>query len=342
MNECTQNIYKIHLPPPRLSGIIGIVYAVLPWTDRKIVDSGGERAERGMHDERTEYGMNIGLILAGGMGKGAYQVGALKAIGRVFQPTDFPYISASSIGAINGYGFSCGQIGLVEEMWRSVNADAENVTVTDFLKSDFLKKTLPTIASVRPAARVFQLPLLTIHTRERKLQYFDIAAENYVARRIDFLRASVAVPLFGGRAVPIDGERYWDGAVVENMPISPMLPHDDDIDFYIAVYFDRKVKFFEDPERNRRTLRLCFDDGTLIKNATCLTEHSVQSMITQGEQEATHILSCLVPDGKPDKSYILERIAELSTVLREERSKWISSSRALSALNGVTRHLLTN
>ena len=46
--------------------------------------------------------MNIGLVLSGGMAKGAYQVGALKAINELFPKGSIKYISASSIGVLNG------------------------------------------------------------------------------------------------------------------------------------------------------------------------------------------------------------------------------------------------
>ena len=42
--------------------------------------------------------MNVGLVLSGGMAKGAYEVGALSAVSEFFTPNDIGYISAASIG----------------------------------------------------------------------------------------------------------------------------------------------------------------------------------------------------------------------------------------------------
>ena len=47
--------------------------------------------------------MHIGLVLSGGMGKGAYQIGALTAIDEFFNPSEFEYVSAASIGVLNMY-----------------------------------------------------------------------------------------------------------------------------------------------------------------------------------------------------------------------------------------------
>ena len=48
---------------------------------------------------------NIGLVLSGGMAKGAYQIGALQAIDEFFKPSDFSFISSASIGALNSYAY---------------------------------------------------------------------------------------------------------------------------------------------------------------------------------------------------------------------------------------------
>ena len=44
--------------------------------------------------------MNVGIVLAGGFAKGAYQVGALNAIREMLPKEDVKYISCASIGAL--------------------------------------------------------------------------------------------------------------------------------------------------------------------------------------------------------------------------------------------------
>ncbi len=51
-----------------------------------------------MMENRTMY---IRLVLPGGMGKGAYQVDALTAIDEFFNPSEFEYVSATSIGPMS-------------------------------------------------------------------------------------------------------------------------------------------------------------------------------------------------------------------------------------------------
>ena len=47
--------------------------------------------------------MNIGLVLAGGMAKGALQLGALYALSEFIPLEEIKYVSCASVGALNSY-----------------------------------------------------------------------------------------------------------------------------------------------------------------------------------------------------------------------------------------------
>ena len=46
--------------------------------------------------------MKIGLVLCGGMAKGAYQIGVLRAIREFVPREDITTISCASVGVLNG------------------------------------------------------------------------------------------------------------------------------------------------------------------------------------------------------------------------------------------------
>jgi len=50
-------------------------------------------------------GVRVGLVLAGGMAKGAYEVGVLKAITNFIPKEAITHMSCASIGVLNGYAF---------------------------------------------------------------------------------------------------------------------------------------------------------------------------------------------------------------------------------------------
>ena len=84
----------------------------------------------------------VGIVLSGGMAKGAYQVGALKAISEYFQPEDIMFISASSIGVLNSYAFATRKLEYAERMWKETICEDKNVFIAKLVKSAFLQKAI--------------------------------------------------------------------------------------------------------------------------------------------------------------------------------------------------------
>lgn len=58
---------------------------------------------KGTDENHSVKYMNIGLVLSGGMAKGAYQIGVLRAISEYIPISEIKYISCESIGVFNGY-----------------------------------------------------------------------------------------------------------------------------------------------------------------------------------------------------------------------------------------------
>ncbi|MCG4722807.1 patatin-like phospholipase family protein, partial [Alistipes putredinis] len=62
--------------------------------------------------------MKIGLCLAGGGAKGAFQAGVI--YGLYERGLDFDVISGTSIGAINGYYIYTKNVNKLKEMWINI------------------------------------------------------------------------------------------------------------------------------------------------------------------------------------------------------------------------------
>ena len=63
--------------------------------------------------------LQIGLVLAGGGGKGAYQIGCWRAL-RSLGLTRFKVISGTSVGALNGALIAMGDVGRAEDVWLNL------------------------------------------------------------------------------------------------------------------------------------------------------------------------------------------------------------------------------
>lgn len=180
-----------------------------------------------------------GLILAGGGAKGAYQIGAWKAMNEM--GIEFEAIAGVSIGAINGALIAQGDFHRAVELWGNVEV-ASGINMAEELKDPsnlFSVSNLPQIfhevfknggIDVTPAknligsyvnedaVRKSNIPLgiVTYHLSSFKsVELFVEEMEQ--GQLIDYLMASARFP--GLNKQGPDGSSYLDGGVYDNAPI---------------------------------------------------------------------------------------------------------------------------
>lgn len=277
---------------------------------------------------------HIGLVLSGGMGKGAYQVGALTAISEFFQPSDFEYVSAASVGALNTYAFLTNNIQKAKNIWMNVNLQGNKRFITSVLKSDFLQEIIRDLVVTQPIENTFFVPLLDLS--ERELHYCDFSSvtpENIV----HYLSASVAMPFYN-KGVMINEKYFFDGAVVDNIPIYPVLSKN--LDYVICIYFDEINYIFEDYNSDNKVIRLTFSDNKILSNSVCIQHDSIVKMIDEGYRHTKEILTFVFSEGFNDLDSIHEKIAMVNAKNMNDRSVRITGDVIVSNINKLTKKIV--
>ena len=101
--------------------------------------------------------MNIGIVLSGGMAKGAYQIGALKAIRENINIDDIKCMSCASIGVLNGYSFLMNRLDDAEKMYLSLCSDNSRLFINQILRSSILHKSIYICIICRWSSMFFQM-----------------------------------------------------------------------------------------------------------------------------------------------------------------------------------------
>ena len=247
---------------------------------------------------------HIGLVLSGGMGKGAYQIGALKALSKYFQPMDFEYVSAASVGVLNSYAYLTGNLEKAHDIWTSVNLQGDKRFITSVLKSAFLQDIITSIVSDNRIPTTFYVPLLDLPHNE--LNYYNFTYIS-TADMESYLKASVAMPFYN-KGIVIGDKTLYDGAVVDNIPVYPVLKHE--LDYVICIYFDDFNYVFEDHSLDNRIIKLTFPDNKLVSNSVNIKHESIMYMIEEGYRRTDEILSSIFAEGTDNLPAIYSRIAE--------------------------------
>lgn len=188
-----------------------------------------------------------GLVLEGGGAKGAYQVGAIKAL--VEMGYEFSAITGTSIGAINGAFIANNQLDFIYSVWEE--GEINRVIKTD---KEVLQKILNFDFSGENISRIFDYiikiinnggldisplrQLLNEHIDEVSLRKspidFGLVTVSFTdfqplevfideipeGKFIDYLIASASLPIF--KLNKIDGKSYLDGGFYNNIPITLM------------------------------------------------------------------------------------------------------------------------
>ena len=186
----------------------------------------------------------FGLVLEGGGARGAYHVGAYKAIREL--NIEIGGIAGTSIGAINGAMMVQGDYDLLEKIWLSVDSyelfDLDEKTVEDLrhfnlrnINFSYLLHQSKEILSNRGLDTSRIRELFDYYIDEDKIRSsnidFGIVTVNLTDKKpmelmkedipegklIDFLIASANLPAF--RIEEMDGKKYLDGGFYNNLPI---------------------------------------------------------------------------------------------------------------------------
>ena len=200
----------------------------------------------------------IGLVLAGGGGKGAYQIGVWKYLREAGLDRNVCAVSGTSVGALNAALFVTGDLERSEKIWRNMKpelilspASYSEEDVLRWLMESEIERNLPPVATLAPtitkkirqsapfsregllhlmregvdfdAIRNASIPCYATCLRVPKFKVRRFDLREYAAEEAQtILLASSAIPVVFDR-VAFRDETYCDGGV-PTISLSPPLP----------------------------------------------------------------------------------------------------------------------
>lgn len=187
--------------------------------------------------------MSFGLVLAGGGVRGAYHIGVWKALKEM--GIDVQAVSGSSIGAINGALFAQGDLKKAMELWNKISLSdvvslppevetgedlfgiksiigiAKEAYKSSGLDMNPLEELLNAVIDedvIRKSRIDFGLATYSLSRKRPVTLYKDEIPKGEL---VQYLMASACLPGFKTRK--IDGEKFIDAGMANNMPIDLMI-----------------------------------------------------------------------------------------------------------------------
>lgn len=211
----------------------------------------------------------LGIALAGGGARGAYQIGAWKALKEYGIFDKIEAYSGASVGSLNAVLFAMGDYDKAYNTWMSLEKDTLFNIEKDIMKRifkeklNFLNKGLYSTSRMEKvmldtvdfkAIAGKEIYIATTHLGNDKSTFFDLVSMNYKhyfkanqqvfyrnltefsrENQVKELLASCAIPV-AFKPIQIDGETFYDGGLLDNTPYQPLIDAGCDVIIVVDLF----------------------------------------------------------------------------------------------------------
>lgn len=214
-------------------------------------------------------GKNVALVFSGGGARGAFQIGAWRALKECALDQKVCAVYGTSVGAINGAAFVQGDFELAMEIWRSLNYENVfhkiNETKKRLTRSDYVKLAKAIVAekglNVDPLKNLLRETLDEELIRRSPLDFgmvvYDLTNRRpkYITKKdipeghlVEYVIASATFPLFQPHR--IDDTLFIDGGVIDNRPLD-FVDQEDQVGQVICVDVTIARHFWKNKRPNK-------------------------------------------------------------------------------------------
>lgn len=247
------------------------------------------------------FGQQVGLVLNGGGGKGAYQIGAFKAIREAGLSDMITAIAGSSVGALNMCLFNYDDGAVGEDIWKHItpeqfiDPDEETLNRGEGLVSrqgllniidNYLDLSKISNNDLKLYATVTEYDGEELGTERARYMQLNGCSNNEIKQ---ILLASSSIPVIY-EPVVMNGLVYRDGGLTDNLPIKPL--YDLGIRKFIVVLLSHDAEFDEYmfPGSEFLVIRPSKDLGGPLTGTLDFTSEGAKYRINLGYLDATHAI----------------------------------------------------
>ena len=278
---------------------------------------------------------NVGLVLSGGFAKGAYQIGVLKALEEFFC-RDNIIISASSVGSLNAYAYAAGKLKFMEEeIWRGFDFNSMRSFFRIFARTPFAYNIVDSLTEKDDVMTQNYLYTTCFNFTKRVINYINLRELDFKSTK-KYLKASVTLPVFT-KAVEISDAKYFDGAMVDNIPVFPLMKHR--LDYIIVVHFDNNSYTFENEYFDNKLIKINFLDDKIIKNSFAFDKKTISYMIDTGYEQSKAVFDMIFSNGTENLEYIYEKI-DFFNMLKGGKRLRITGDVVVNNINRLLRKIV--
>lgn len=307
----------------------------------------------------------LGIVLDGGGGKGAYQIGVWKYLKESKLYNSISAISGTSVGGLNSCLFALDEYNLAETIWTQKIQD-KILSIDIDIKEICGKIALQFgIQNFVPGASIISfftmLSTRGYFSRKGLIEIIDEYIDLNELSKMEFpiYATCVELPLFETRyfklngcdtetikkillatsAIPIifpkeeiEGKYYYDGGIKDNSPITPL--YEEGCTDIIVIHL-KADEILKDRREGVNIYEICpqEDLGNFFKGTLDFSTEGAYRRIEQGYRDAKEILSPVVDIAKAGAGIIkdLDMMREHEKIFKENRKTLLEERKLLKS-----------
>lgn len=209
----------------------------------------------------------VGVVLSGGSSRCAFQIGALEVLQELgIRPA---LCVAVSGGVWNGAAVCAGALPRLRRYWRTF-VRMPHVDIRNLLRerspwrfAEMHRRTFRRYVGAERLRAPEALPLWVGVTRLRDKQAVYFEARNF-ADPLQLLLASNYLPPFYTRAPRIEGERYGDGGLADNLPYEKAFAEGCDAVVILTMKGESEGHLYRNPRETDHVIPSPFRERTVV------------------------------------------------------------------------------
>lgn len=275
--------------------------------------------------------IRTGVVFSGGMAKGAYEIGFSKAF-LCHSAFELSALSTASIGTLNGYAMAYGALKKAEELWKTVDLSGYKKIYDALFREQVIYDFIDDI--VAESAEVILYPFYTVCCTSHSVKPIYIRLDTQAdSMKAKYLKASISIPALTS-GVMIGNERYFDGACLDNTPLSPLFQQE--LDLIICVQFDGYIPRCRLGSAGCPILFLDLQMERGLNDSFRLDRTSVERMIQYGFNTSDDVLT-LLESRFPNRQRFIELIDHYNSKLKAKQLSADSMVRKINRLSKIIR-----
>ena len=307
----------------------------------------------------------LGIVLDGGGGRGAYQIGVWKYLKESKLYNSISAISGTSVGGLNSCLFALDEYNLAETIWTqkiqdkilSIDVDIKEICgkialqfgIQNFVPGASIISFFTMLSTSGCFSRKGLIEIIDeyIDLNELSKMEFPICAtcvelplfetryfklNGYDTETIKkILLATSAIPIIFPKE-EIEGKYYYDGGIKDNSPITPL--YEEGCTDIIVIHL-KADEILKDRREGVNIYEICpqEDLGNFFKGTLDFSTEGAYRRIEQGYRDAKEILSPVVDIAKAGAGIIkdLDMMREHEKIFKENRKALLEERKLLKS-----------